>query len=293
MKKTSKSILILVILLLFLFCFLLNSEIMIQSFLDYSFLFLTKVFPTSFIFFLFSSLLIQYGVIEFFCSIFPIKSGSFYVLLLSLISGFPSGAKYTKELLEKGVVQREEANQILLFSHFPNPLFVIGSLTSLLEKEIAWKLLFSIILSNFFLFVFSKKELSTSVSFHSKESFAKVLKESIYKTIDMIILIYGTSCFFCVFLFLLTKYLSFSPCLYVFVCGIFDLTKGIFSTGILSSMFLRASFILLFLSFGSFSIHFQVQSILLDSSLSYRFFLLGRILGTILSFILFFILFFL
>ena len=296
MKKKSKSILILVTLLFFLGFYLFHASYMIQCFLDYTHLFLQKLFPVSFTFFLLSSLLIQYGIIEAFSALFSINTSSFYVFLLSLLSGFPSGAKYTKELLEKEMIDLEEAKQILMFSHFPNPLFVLGSVSTLIGKEYSLKLLFSIILSNFILFCFSKKKrVKNSISFSSSSSlsFSSALYHAILSSFQTILLIYGTSLFFYLLSVVVTTYFSFSPILFVFLNGVFDLTKGVFSTSILSNFLFRSLFILFFISFGGISIHMQVFSILSDTNLSYSPFLKGRILGTILAFLLFFLFLFL
>ena len=108
--------------------------------------FLTKFFPVSFIFFTISSLLINNGLIETIYKYFHINSTKLYVLILSLISGFPSGAKYTKDLLDKKLITSIEANQIIMFSHFPNPLFILGSVSSILKsKTLAYKILFFLV----------------------------------------------------------------------------------------------------------------------------------------------------
>ena len=45
-----------------------------------------------------------------------------------MISGFPSGAKISKELYVKKKISKEMVSEILLFSHFPNPLFIFGTI---------------------------------------------------------------------------------------------------------------------------------------------------------------------
>ena len=44
---------------------------------------------------------------------------------MSMLSGFPSGAKYIKTLLDKGSIDLDEANYLIVFTHFANPLFVL------------------------------------------------------------------------------------------------------------------------------------------------------------------------
>ena len=264
---------------------------MMNEFLDYSKLFITKLLPVSFPFFILSTLLIEYGI----TNLIPFASSSFYVFFLSLISGFPSGAKYTKDLFLKKQINEEEANQCLKFTHFPNPLFVLGTISSTLNDSLlAKKIYLAIFLSNFTLFLLSKKEKKVPLEkSNAKKDFSTALSSAITSSSKTILLIYGTSLFFYLLSIAFTKHLSFSCYLFVFVNGIFDLTKGIFSTTLLQDVTLRAYFILLFVSLGGISIHMQTKSILLDTPLSYRSFFKGRIIGTILSLIFFTLLVFL
>lgn len=285
MKKTYKTIFILVNLSILLILYLINSEYIIKCFLDYSKLFYTKLFPVSFIFFILSTLLIEYKVLD----IIPININSIYIYLLSFISGFPSGSKYIKELLDNNYISKEEASNLILFSHFPNPLFILGSVNSIIDKSICFKLLISILLSNFIILLFTKKYKKKHSSINYPNNFSNIFKNSIYKSIKTIILIYGTSIFFYLISSIITKYISFNPYLYILISGIFDLTKGVFSTTIINNIIIKSIFILVFISFGSISIHIQVKSILEDTLL-YKSFIKGRIIGTILTLIIFLLL---
>lgn len=290
MKKTYQSILILVTLTIFLVFTLIKSSFIIQNFLDYSILFLQKLFPVSFLFFLFSSLLVDYGFIQILEKIFHKNSSSFYLFVVSMISGFPSGAKYTKELLDKSFISLEEANQALLFSHFPNPLFVLGSVNMVLgDLSLSFKILISIVFSNFFLFLFREKGFSSNIcmTFQNPKDFSSVLSKAISHSFQTLLIIYGTSLFFYLMASIITNFVPLSIYPFIFMNGLFDLTKGVFSTTLISNIFYRSLFILFFISFGGISIHMQVKSILSDTPISYSYYLRGRIIGTILSFLIF------
>lgn len=287
MKKIYK-ILLLVSLIILLVLYFINSSFIINSLLDYTKLFYTKLFPSSFIFFVFSTLLIDYKILD----LIPINITSFYVFILSLISGFSSGAKYTKDLLERNVISKSEAKSILKFTHNPNPLFIIGSINTIInDKNICIKLLLSIILSNLIIFIFSKKNKSITKNYSPyPKSFSSSLTNAIYSSLKTILLIYGTSIFFFLIANIINKYIYINTHLYVLIFGLFDLTKGIFSTSIINSITERLFFILLFLSFGSLSIHMQVKSILNNNELYISFFK-GRIIGFILTLIIFLLLY--
>ena len=291
MKKTYKSILILVTLITLLILYLINSNVIVNAIIDYSILFLTKLFPVSLLFFIFSTLLIDYGLIELIQYYLKINTSSLYVLLISAISGFPSGAKYTKELLEKNLIDENTANKIIMFSHFPNPLFILGSVYLVLkDKEICLKLLLAIIISNIIIYIFSKDKKSTKNNLKKLKvpsNFSNVLSNAVTNAFNTLLLIYGTSLFFYLVATIITKYITLNTNSFIILNGFFDLTKGVFSTTLLNNLTLRAIYILIFISFGGLSIHMQVKSIITDTSIKYKYFFIGRIIGTILALIIF------
>lgn len=288
MKKIKKSILILVTLLLFLLLSLINAPSIIHSILEYSKLFLTKLFPVSFLFFIISNLLINYGLVEIIESFFHINMSQFYVLLISGISGFPSGAKCIKDLVEKNIITLEEANKMIKFSHFPNPLFIFGTISTILkDNTLTQKLYLAIILSNILIFITQKyKNSNTSIDIPYPENFSLVLTKAINSSFQTILLIYGTSLFFFLISTLIIMYIPISSYGYVLINGLFDLTKGVFATTIIQNKIIQAYFILFFIQFGGISIHMQTKGILSNSQISYLSFVTGRIISTIISFIL-------
>ena len=289
MKKTYKSILILVTLVIFLILCLIKAKIIGNLIIEYSILFLTSYYPVSFIFFIISSLLISYDLIGKARHVLATNTSKLYVYILSLISGFPSGAKYIKDLLNNKDITYNEAKKYLLFAHFPNPLFVLGTISNILNNNLSKTILLSIIISNTIIFLFIKSDNSLINKKKEEKDFTSNLTISINSSFNTIIIVYGISLFFYLWFALITNSFSFSPIIYVLLAGIFDLTKGVFSSIILSSELLRAFLILIFFSFGGISIHMQVKSILNDNNL-YLDYIKGRFWGTFLAIIIFFML---
>lgn len=291
MKKSYQSSLILIILITILTLYIINSSLITEGILDYTKLFITKLFPTSFLLFTFSSLLINYQLIDTIAKITKKNSSTLYITIMSLISGFPSGTKYTVELFNKNYINQKTANYLLTYTHFPNPLFILGPVNVLIgNTKTTIKLLFSLLISNFLIALFLyKKSPQTPLPKTEQASFPKALNEAIISTTKTLILIYGTSLFFYLISLIIIHYISLTPITYILINGIFDLTKGIFSTSIISSVIIKAILIIIFISFGSISIHIQIKSILADTSLNYKNFLLGRIFSTLISLTLFFL----
>lgn len=287
MKKNYRSILILVTLCGLLLYALVRTDRFVLDILSYTELFIKRLFPVSFLFLIISNLLMDYQFVQIIQRLFKIKSNYIYFFLISLMSGFPSGAVLIKEGLDRGIIDNNDANRIIMFAHFPNPLFVLNSV-NIVSGRLSYTLfiLGSIVLSNFIilLFVYHKSIFNNILIFPN--DFSSCLTSSVNKAIKVLITIYGTSIFFYLISIIITSRIT-NPYLYVAFSGVFDLTKGVFNSSIISSDILRCIFILIFIAFGPLSIHLQIKSILADTSVSYKKFVLGRIISTILSICLF------
>lgn len=293
MKKNYQRLFIIIFLSILLILYTINSPIIINSILSYTKLFITKLFPTNFIFFVISTILIEQGLIELLNTKFKLNSSIFYVTIMSILSGIPSGAKYTKDLLNKKVISNKTANYLITYTHFPNPMFILSAATSLTNNEIAIKILITLILSNLLIAISLKpkgKEIYT-ISDSSPKDFASSLSKAIIDAIKVIIIIYGTSVFFYLITIIINKYLTLNTLNYIIVNGIFDLTKGIFSTSLINNELTKSILIILFSAFGSLSIHIQIKSIISNTSIKYKNFLFGRIIQIMISIPLFLLLY--
>ena len=268
MKKTYQRLTIIIFLLVLLTLYTINSSLIIKSILEYTKLFITRLFPTNFIFFVLSTILIDQGLIELINNKLKLDGSVFYVTIMSILSGIPSGSKYTKDLLEKGIIEEKTANYLLSFTHFPNPMFVLSTVTTLINSKIALKILITLILSNLiiaFIFKPKKKEVYKTNSSISND-FSSSLAKAILDAIKVIIIIYGTSVFFYLITVIINKYLTLTVFSHVILNGVFDLTKGLFSTILISNELLRSLLIIIFFAFGSLSIHIQIKSIISNTS---------------------------
>lgn len=283
MKKNYKSVLLLVS-LCFLFVYsLFHTEMMVREIIQYISIFLTKLFPTSFLFLLLSSLIMEYQIAFYLQKILRKNSLPFYFFGMSFLSGFPSGAVFIRDFLLRDIISVEDANRYIRFAHFPNPLFVLHMVYSVFLNRTTTFVFYGIlILSNFILYLFSRKGPTYSLMNQAPDDFSKCFTKCLFQTFRVLITIFGTSIFFYLISCIVRKYFVFSPVVYVFFNGLFDLTNGVISTSILSSTFLQGIFLFFFISFGSLSIHMQIKSILSDTSISYLSFLKGRFLSFLL-----------
>ena len=268
MKKNYKSKIILIFLIILLTLYLLNSELITKNIIEYTNLFITKLFPSSFLIFTISSLLINYQIIE-------IKELNDNYLLT--------------QLYQKNYISEKEANRLLSFCHFPNPLFILGTLPQILNsKKIAIKILISLISSNILLsFLNKNKEKQILKSNQITLPFSISLSNAIISSLKLQILIYGTNIFFYLISVIITNNINISPTTYALINSTFDLIKGPLSTALIPSILVRSIIIISSLSLGSLSLNIQIKSILSDTSLSYKSFIFGRTISTIISIIIF------
>lgn len=290
MKRNSFNIIIFIHLIILLLYYFLHTSFIIENIINYSISFFKSFFPVSFLLNIIIFLLLDYEFIPI-LSFIPNISTSFLLFIFSFFSGFPTGSKMVCEFLKKGYCNKDEANSYLYFSHFPNPFFILGVVSPIINNYLYTIYLYlSLILSNYILYFFFSKKKRYSIikpSFHT--NFSLSLNNSIQKSFSIILLVYGISLYFYI---ISTLYHSFFPCnsyFYVLINGLFDLTNGVLSSVVVKERVIRALLILSFLSFGTISIHMQTSSILKEEGLSYSYYIKGRIMSLLLS-ILFFLL---
>lgn len=296
--------LILFILIVFTCLLLSNSSIVINTTIHSSKLFIFNIFPSLFAFFIISDLLINFGFIEIssklfkpLMKLFKIDYNCSYIFVLSMISGFPSNSKYTKDLYLKKIISLEDSIKVLLFTHFSNPLFILGTISiNYLNKRIGLFILLVHYLTNIIIgFIF--RNIINSNSNNNKietspTTFTMCLKNSIISAFNALFLIFGLIIVFSIIINITNKYIGLNPLLKGIINGILEMTSGINSISNLNiSLRLKTTLITMFLSFGGLCIHMQVRSILIDTPIKYYPYLISRILHCSISGIIIYYLF--
>ena len=284
MTKNIKRLLVLTLLFTILILYIKEANLIIKEYLSYTNLFITKLLPSVFIIYILSDLLINYGIINLLTKITKYPT-TIYVILISLISGFPSGPKTIVKLKKQKYISEEEANKLIKYTHFPNPIFVFSTI-SLITNNIK-QIYFSIILSNLIILIKNKPTSNNNLPNIKEQDFTTILSHSIISTLKIILLIYGTSIFFYLISVIILKYLPNTKTIYLLTNLVFDLTKGIISTNLISNKILKDLVIIILLTITPLNINIQIKSILSDTNIKYINFLKGRIQASILSIIIF------
>ena len=298
------------LLLLILFLFLtmeliISSDLIMVTIKDAIHLWFYKVVPALLPFFLFSNFLINYGFVEItsefakpVMKFFKLNENAAFILMMSMLTGSPGNAFYIKEALEKEKLNEKEATKILMISQFASPLFILGTVRVLLNDfHLSILILITTYITNFILAfllrnLYVSKNASSFSMYHLKkcfyqgevQSFGKILSYSIRKTFDTLLTILGSICFFYIITIVIQSNHILPRNVIPYFSGILEMTQGINQVSVLDcSNHIKAFWITAFLSFGGFSIHSQILSLICDTKIKYFPYLLARILHAMIA----------
>lgn len=311
MRKKWVSIAIMFVLLVIGFEILTSSKYILES-VSFSFhIWKDNIFPSLFPFFVLSEILVQYGFVEFVGEIFKkvmnklfrINSNCAFIFIMGIISGFPSSAKYTKELYEQGLITEKEATKVLTFTHFSNPLFILGtvSLLFLNNKEVGLLILCCHYLSNVMIGILfrgyhpspnedTKISLTVAIDkMHNRriqntKNFGQIITDALNHTVSTLLLILGTITMFLVLTTIIDQNINLNSFHQGILNGFVEMTQGLKYISLLHiPLQLKSALCAMILSFGGFSVHMQMMSILSDTNIKYLPFFLARIVHALLA----------
>lgn len=300
MKKYS-NFLIVIITLFFLIEIFTNKNLIFNTISFSLDIWVNNLIPSLFPMFILSDILITYNFVKYipkwfiniFSYLFNIKKECTLVFFLSMLSGFPTNAKNIKKLYDMNIINGREASHMLMFTHFSNPLFILGTLSIffLNNKKLGIIILLSHYLSNFIIGVIVRKLNNISNNtVNEKEKklyFGPIFVNAIKSSIDTLLLILGTlTCFLIISSIIINRF-DLNSYNSLLIKSILEITMGLkelslFSFSNLTKVILSSCI----LSFGGLSVHMQVISQLIDTDISYKSFFIGRILQVFISLIL-------
>ncbi|OOB77631.1 MAG: hypothetical protein BEN19_01600 [Epulopiscium sp. Nuni2H_MBin003] len=262
-------------------------------------LWFNKVLPSLLPFIILTQLLFKLGLIfklekylgKFSYRLFGVSGSSLVTFVLGSIGGSPTGAKLTKQLL--GNISNTEAIKTLCFSNNTGPLFIIGTVGTILLKDVrlGYFLMIVHILSAFTILLltrFYKTPSSQNVvrNTYSNQKFVEAFTESVQNSMETIVYVGGFIIFFSVIISIL-KSLSIFNVLIASVAEIFNVEAVLLEGVVLGSMeFSNGSALIapyfgqyqnvlpilsLTLAFGGFCVFFQTAQILSSISLGVYF----------------------
>lgn len=249
--------------------------------------------------------------------IFNIPGSGVFAVVMGMCSGYPVGAKFATSLRETNQCSKTEGERLLAFTNTSGPLFILGAVGIGLfsDNKIGFLLLITHFISALLVgifFRFYKKYPASNVNQEEKinkndcsesikiSTLGLYMGEAIKNSIATLLLICGFIVFFCVLGTILDE-IGLTDLIANALCKIFcllnfpikdskDLSTGCFKgileitngLKILSNLSIDSTILLpivaTILGFGGFSVHMQVASIISNTDLSIKPYLLGKIL---------------
>lgn len=299
MKKKYTSLLICALTIFFLIEIFNNTEIILNAFFEGTIIWFKNIVPNTFLLFIITDILNNYHFTKyislimgnFIQKVFKLPKESSYTIVMSILSGFPSNSKLIKELLDDNQITINDANKLLTFTHFSNPLFVISTIgiSFLNNKKIGIIILIVHYLTNFivgllFRNIYYEKKDNNKISKTKSLPFIPLLKNSILNTVNTLFTIYGIIIFFFIITTIINYKFNLNPFHQMLINGLLEITNGLKKLSLLNiNVIIKATISTFFISFGGLSIHMQVMSILENYNINYGIYFLSRILHASIS----------
>ena len=273
----NKSILITILASLLIIQILVAPKLCIDSSISGALLFFYKVFPSLFPFLVISNIILAYDGIYIYSKIFgkllckPLRlpEECSFVLIISMLCGYPLGAKYSCDLFERKIIDYNTFERLLNIASNPSPLFILGSVgTSMLNNtKLGYLLLFSCYASCFVMGVIlpykNRNKKSSARTKHNfvSENIGYILKSSIENALNTSMSVGGFVIIFSVINGFLSKIIAHENIFKNIFLGMIEMTNGcnlISNSSI--QFYMKIAIISFILSFSGLSIISQVYS---------------------------------
>lgn len=307
MKKKLYSVIVLLTIIILIINIFIKSSSLTNTIIFSCNLFIKNIFPSLFPMFVISSVLVEIGIPNvlgtFFQKImsklFKTKGAASFVFFMSIITGFPSSAKYINDLLDKSFINKQDAEKILTFTFFSNPLFIINTVGNIFYKstKIGITILIAHIIGNIIIglifrnynkqteLIKENKKISELKALNNKinsVNIFKILFKSINSSIEILINIFGIVTFFIIIINIVFQ--NPNKLYQILITGILEMTTGLKYLSIMNINIKTKLVISTFLlSFGGLSVHSQIMNILQKKKVKYLPFLIARILHGLIS----------
>lgn len=312
-----KNVLITIICSLLIVQIIAAPKICIDGVISGALLFFYKVFPSLFSFLIVSNIILSYDGVYIYSKILgdaicrPLKlpQSCSFVLIISVLCGYPLGAKYACDLYERNIIDLKTCERLLNIASNASPLFMLGSvgISMLKSPHIGYILLLSNLLSCIamgFIIpskIIHKKNVPEKNHIYSNMNIGNVLKDSVENSIKTCLSIGGFVTAFSVINSILKRNYLFSVIVSQ-ISNIFHISKDIVEGSILgiiemtngcslissssASIFVKIFIVSFLFTFSGLSIISQVYSFTYKLDISMKKYTLRKVFqGLICSFI--------
>ncbi len=305
------------IIVILIILFIINPTSNLEACLNGIIIWGTAVAPALFPFLIFTKLLCELNFVEnvsrFLSPItkklYNTPGISAYIYTMSVLSGYPVGAKLTADFYEKGLITQGQAIRITTFTSTSGPLFIIGTVGIGMfgEKLIGITILIShfigALINGLFYrnYMFEKVTISSTINY-SHKSTKNMLEEIMLTSIKSILIVGGYVAIFFVIITILNDFNAFYPIKYILsnifnliniptstitpiLNGLVEVTRGCLDLSLVQNLsFTYKTVITTFLiSFGGFSIYMQAITFIKKFNIKMSFYLFQKFTHALIS----------
>ncbi len=327
-KKINFSLVFLLIMITILIGIINNPRLSLKSAASGVAIWFNIILPSLLPFFIISEILIELGFVDFIGKLllplmkplFNVPGEGAFPLTMSILSGYPVGAKLTSRLREEGLITKDEGSRLICFTSTSGPLFMLGAVSigmlndsSLAPLIIIPHYLSVLVLGLFFSFykennrkvillnnrnIFEKIQESYISWMKTKKSIGSLITKAVKESMDTIILIGGLVIFYSVIVEILFNMKFINNTIYYLsnlfsidtqlikgiIIGLFEVTIGCKNIVASQSNLITKILILNFIiGWSGFSVHSQALSFINNTDINPKIYILSKFFHGILS----------
>ena len=303
--KFNSKFIIKILLILFIFFLIIYSKSNIEAVSNSISLFIEKVFPSLFPFFIATDLLSHTNMLQIFNKllspimkpIFNVSGKGAFPFVMGILSGYPTGAKIVSDFRKRNICTKAECERLLAYTNNSGPLFIVGTVGSSLffNTEIGYLLFLTHILGMItvgIIFRFYKNNTYRSENTLEEldiNNFSSIFSDAIFNSFKTLLMIFGFIIIFSIVINILLTSSVFnlinSPWIIGCILSTIEITNGINYLSLIITNNLTINIVLtsFFLGFGGLSVLMQVYSIISKTDLSIKPYICGKLLHGIIS----------
>ena len=270
------------------------------------------IIPGLFPFFIISGLLNGLGFPYLFAKLlgklpqrlFHVSSAGFSAFLMGILGGYPLGAAAISQMLDEGVIQKNEAERLLAFCNNSGPAFILGAIgAGVFNSPAAGLLLYGVHIVSALITGFilrGREEYNAPLMSFSPLPFTKAFTNAVSGAVISILNVCGFVLCFGVFTGLIENSSAFlglchiiaektsldAPLIRAIFRGLIELGSGVGAMEALPFSRLNFAAAAFLLGFGGLSVHFQTLSLFADKETDSSLHFTGCCLKAIISLIL-------
>ncbi|MBQ8426301.1 MAG: hypothetical protein IJX16_00885 [Clostridia bacterium] len=238
-------------------------------------------------------------------ALFNVSGSVGYAFFLSVISGYPVGAKTVCDLKEKGVIGEAESVRASALCSTSSPVFLMGSVGSIMFKNSRFGLLLflahlitAIIVGLIFSFYNRKEKPSKIKNTFAPSKIDNILYESAYSSVISVLVVGGLITVFYILTEVLLNLNILTPIINLLtlvikdekiaksmVLGLFECTKGLSALSETTGSFFTLPIASFLCSFGGLSVIAQSLAYLKKAKIKTAPFILSKIISAVISFL--------